>query len=152
VLVIDEADTFLYSRETARQSWESSLVNEFLTSLERFQGFCVCTTNRREQLDPAAMRRFSHKVEFRYAGRAQVLALYEALLAPLCEGEMPEPLERRLTGMACLTPGDFHAVRAQYDPLFTAPGEVTHELLVEALAREAELKIEPKECRIGFLG
>jgi len=91
-------------------------------------------------------------VLFFFDGHPGALALYEALLAPLCEGEMPEPLERRLTGMACLTPGDFHAVRAQYDPLFTAPGEVTHELLVEALAREAELKIEPKECRIGFLG
>ena len=152
VLVIDEADSFLYSRETAQRSWESSLVNEFLTSLERCKGFCICTTNRREQLDPAAMRRFSHKVEFRYADSTQVLALYGALLAPLCEGELPEALHRRLTGMASLAPGDFHAVRAQYDPLFTAPGETTHEMLVEALAREAELKVEPKERRVGFLG
>ena len=152
VLVIDEADSFLYSRESAQRSWESTLVNEFLTSLERCRGFCICTTNRREQLDPAAMRRFSHKVEFRYADSAQVLALYEALLAPLCEGELPEALRRRLTGMDCLAPGDFHAVRSQYDPLFTVPGEVTHEMLVTALAREAELKIEPKERRVGFLG
>ena len=152
VLVIDEADSFLYSRETAQRSWESSLVNEFLTALERCRGFCICTTNRRKQLDPAAMRRFSHKVEFRYADSAQLLALYEALLAPLCEGELPDALRRRLTGMACLAPGDFHAVRAQYDPLFTEPGETTHEMLVEALTREAELKIEPKERRIGFLG
>jgi len=152
VLVIDEADSILYSRETAQRSWESSLVNEFLTALERCRGFCICTTNRRKQLDPAAMRRFSHKVEFRYADSAQLLALYEALLAPLCEGELPDALRRRLTGMACLAPGDFHAVRAQYDPLFTAPGETTHEMLVEALTREAELKIEPKERRIGFLG
>ena len=98
------------------------------------------------------MRRFSHKVEFRYADSGQVLALYEALLAPLCEGELPDVLRRRLMGMACLAPGDFHAVRAQFDPLFTAPGEVTHDLLVEALAREAELKVEPKARRVGFLG
>lgn len=152
VLVIDEADTFLYSRESAQRSWENSLVNEFLTSLECCGGFCICTTNRREQLDPAAMRRFSHKVEFRYADSGQVQALYEALLTPLCEGELPDALRHRLTGMKCLAPGDFHAVRAQYDPLFTAPGEVTHELLVDALAREAELKIEQKERRVGFLG
>ena len=127
-------------------------MNEFLTSLERCKGFCICTTNRRDQLDPAAMRRFSHKVEFRYADSAQVLALYEALLAPLCEGELPEALRRRLTSMASIAPGDFHAVRAQYDPLFTSPGETTHEMLVDALAREAELKVEPKERRVGFLG
>ena len=151
VLVIDEADSFLYSRENAQRSWEATLVNEFLTSLERCRGFCICTTNRREQLDPAAMRRFSHKVEFRYADSAQVLALYEALLAPLCEEDLPPALRRRLAGMDCLAPGDFHAVRSQYDPLFTAPGEATHEILVEALAREAELKVEPKARRVGFL-
>lgn len=152
VLVIDEADTFLYSRESAQHSWESSLVNEFLTALERCQGFCICTTNRREQLDPAAMRRFSHKLEFRYADSEQVLALYEALLAPLCEGGLPDDLRRRLTNMSCLAPGDFHAVRAQYDPLFTAPGETTHGMLVTALEKEAGLKIEPKARRVGFLG
>lgn len=152
VLVIDEADSFLYSRENARHSWESTLVNEFLTSLERCRGFCICTTNRREQLDPAAMRRFSHKVEFRYADSVQTLALYEALLAPLCEGELPDELRRRLAGMACLAPGDFHAVRAQFDPLFTEPGEVTHEILVDALARETGLKVEPRARRVGFLG
>ncbi|MBR3880045.1 MAG: AAA family ATPase, partial [Mailhella sp.] len=121
-------------------------------ALERCRGFCICTTNRREQLDPAAMRRFSHKLEFRYADSAQVLALYEALLAPLCEGELPDALRRRLTNMSCLAPGDFHAVRAQRDPLFTEPGETTHEMLVSALEKEAELKIEPKTRRVGFLG
>ncbi|MBR5882395.1 MAG: AAA family ATPase [Mailhella sp.] len=152
VLVIDEADSFLYSRESAQRSWESTLVNEFLTSLERCRGFCICTTNRRDQLDPAAMRRFSHKLEFRYADSAQVLALYEALLAPLCEGALPEALRRRLASMDCLAPGDFHAVRAQFDPLFTEPGETTHEMLMAALEKEAELKIEPKTRRVGFLG
>jgi len=152
VLVIDEADTFLYSRESAQRSWENSLVNEFLTALERCRGFCICTTNRREHLDAAAMRRFSHKVEFCYANSEQMLALYEALLAPLCVEELPEALCRRLTSMTSLTPGDFHAVRAQYDPLFTEPGEVTHKLLVDALAKEAELKVEPKVRRAGFLG
>ena len=34
VLVIDGADTFLYSRETAIRSWETSQINEFLTQLE----------------------------------------------------------------------------------------------------------------------
>ena len=135
-----------------RNAGKSTLVNEFLTSLERCRGFCICTTNRRDQLDPAAMRRFSHKLEFRYADSAQVLALYEALLAPLCEGELSEVLRRRLTNMSCLAPGDFHAVRAQFDPLFTEPGETTHELLVSALEKEAELKIEPRTRRVGFLG
>ncbi|WP_298069558.1 ATP-binding protein [uncultured Mailhella sp.] len=152
VLVIDEADTFLFSREEASHSWERSLVNEFLTSLEECRGFCICTTNCRSHMDAAAMRRFTCKVEFRYAEPDQVQALYEALLAPLCAEKLPEALRQQLIGMRGLTPGSFHAVRSQYDPLFTAPGEVTHELLLDALRRETELNLDSgQERRIGFV-
>jgi SpoVK/Ycf46/Vps4 family AAA+-type ATPase len=48
VLVFDGADSFIYTRDTAQQSWETSQVNEFLTCLEECRGFCICTTNRRE--------------------------------------------------------------------------------------------------------
>jgi SpoVK/Ycf46/Vps4 family AAA+-type ATPase len=114
VLVIDEADTFLYHRETAQRSWEISIVNEFLTALEEHKGFCICTTNRLKKMDPAAIRRFSFKVGFTYAGEEQIAALYSALLAPLADGKLPCALEPKLRGMAHLTPGDFHAVRSQY--------------------------------------
>ena len=76
LLLIDEADSFIFSRDTALHNWEHTLVNEFLTSLERFRGLCVCTTNRRESMDAAAMRRFSFKVAFTHAGSAQCQALY----------------------------------------------------------------------------
>lgn len=145
VLVIDEADSFLYSRDTVQQSWEITLVNEFLTSLEECRGFCICTTNRMEQLDKAALRRFSHKVKFRYADGAQAEALYSALLAPLCRDAMTEPLRQKLVSMQFLAPGDFHAVRAKYNPLFTRPEDVSHDLLVQALAHEMELKLDTKK-------
>jgi SpoVK/Ycf46/Vps4 family AAA+-type ATPase len=149
VLVIDEADTFLYSRETAQRSWESSLVNEFLTSLEECRGFCICTTNRADKLDPAAMRRFSFKVPFGYAGPDQAAALYAALLAPLAGNALPESLERELRAMTRLAPGDFHAVRSQH--WLSEPGGTSHEELVKSLAREQELKLDREERRIGFL-
>lgn len=150
VLVIDEADTFLYSRSDAHHSWERSLVNEFLTALEECRGFCICTTNRRDQLDAASMRRFSHKVEFRYANKAQVQALYNALLAPLCEEKLPDALRQRLLAMNRLAPGSFHAVRAQFDPIFTGPKDVTHEILLAALEQESELNLDPVQRPIGF--
>lgn len=151
ILVIDEVDTFLYSRDGSRYSWEMSLTNEFLTALEECRGFCICTTNRREQLDAAAMRRFSHKIRFRYADSTQVQTLYDTLLAPLCEGVLPDELRQRLVGMTRLAPGDFHAVRARYDPMFTTPGEVTHDLLVQALSQEVALKVESRQQRVGFM-
>ena len=127
------------------------MVNEFLTSLEQCRTFCVCTTNRREMLDAAAMRRFSYKVAFGYAKSGQIRTLYETMLAPLCGESLPEQLCRKLLALRNLAPGDFHAVRMQYDPLFTEPGQVSHGELVQALVREAELKLEKREGTVGFL-
>ncbi|MCL2011080.1 MAG: ATP-binding protein, partial [Synergistaceae bacterium] len=148
VLVIDEADTFLYSRETAQHRWESSIVNEFLTSLEEFKGFCICTTNMMDQLDAAVMRRFSFKERFVYAGTEQVIALYSSLLAPLAGGELPRDLERELRGMKLLAPGDFHVVKSLH--WLAEPGEISHEELVRGLKREQEMKPDGKERRVGF--
>lgn len=141
VLVIDEADSFLYSRDIAHQPWEVTLVNEFLTSLEESRGFCICTTNRIEHLDKAALRRFSYRLRFRYANRMQVEALYSTILAPLCKDIITDKLRNRLTSMSYLTPGDFYVVQTRYNPLFTKPEKVTHDLLVQALSQEMELKI-----------
>ena len=148
ILVIDEVDTFLYSREMAQRSWESSLVNEFLTALEECRGFCICTTNRMVELDAAAMRRFSFKVRFTYAGAEQIMALYSALLAPLAVGELPCVLEQEMCGMKRLAPGDFHAVRSQY--WLSERGEVSHEDLILSLKREQEMKLDSEERRAGF--
>ncbi|MDL1973339.1 MAG: ATP-binding protein [Deltaproteobacteria bacterium] len=38
VLVIDEADSMLSSRDRAHRSWESSFTNEFLAQMERIKG------------------------------------------------------------------------------------------------------------------
>ena len=66
VLIIDEADSVLFTRERARHPWEISFTNEFLTQMERYRGILVCTTNRLDDLDPASLRRFNHKIGFDY--------------------------------------------------------------------------------------
>ncbi|MDL2267093.1 ATP-binding protein [Desulfovibrio sp. OttesenSCG-928-G15] len=150
VLIIDEADSFLYSRDTAQRSWETSLVNEFLTALEECRCFCICTTNRRENMDAAAMRRFSHKVAFGYAKPEQALALYAELLNPLCAEPLLSDQEQELIRMPSLTPGDFHAVRSQYGTVFGEESAPTHQSLIAALRREQALKVERQTRRIGF--
>jgi AAA+ superfamily predicted ATPase len=89
VMVIDEADSFLYSRDIARRSWETSFVNEFLLAIEECRFFLICTSNRRDNMDSAAMRRFSFKVPFKYAGPKELKALYLTLLAPVA-GNTPD--------------------------------------------------------------
>ena len=149
VLVIDEADSFIYSRNGAQHSWESTLVNEFLTALEECRGLCICTTNRRDTMDAAAMRRFSFKVAFAYARPEQVAALYDKLLAPLCKTAMPPDLRRELSALPRLAPGDFHVVRSNCAGRFgKSTTELSHERLVAALRKEQSLKLEGG--RIGF--
>jgi len=154
VLVIDEADSFIYSRDRAQRSWESTLVNEFLTALEESRGFCICTTNRRDTMDAAAMRRFSFKIAFTYARPEQIVALYDKLLAPLCKTTMPSALRRELLALPRLTPGDFHVVRTSCAGRFgRSATDVSHEQLVAALRKEQTLKLhEESGGRMGFCG
>lgn len=74
VLLIDGVDSFLQNREAPVRSWEVSQPNDFLTAHEACRDFCLCVTNQRGGTDPAAMRRFSLRVEFCSAGPWQVRA------------------------------------------------------------------------------
>jgi SpoVK/Ycf46/Vps4 family AAA+-type ATPase len=150
VLLIDEVDSFLFSRDTAAHSWESRQVNEFLTALEECLCFCICSTNRREKMDAAAMRRFSFKAAFGYAQPEQIMALYHKLLTPLAQGPLSAAQRRDLLNLKRLTPGDFHAVRAQYGSLFSLSKNVSHTDLVAALAQESALKLGQEKARAGF--
>ncbi|HPA70400.1 MAG TPA: AAA family ATPase, partial [Bacteroidales bacterium] len=87
ILIVDEVDTLLFNRTGAQQSWEISMTNEFLTSLERFQGIFIGTTNMLTNLDHASIRRFHHKIGFDYLTPDGNVTFYERLLSPiLAEG------------------------------------------------------------------
>ncbi|MCV5960137.1 ATP-binding protein, partial [Escherichia coli] len=60
----DEADSFLRSRRRAERHYEVSEVNEMLQGMERFRGIFICTTNLFEDIDEAALRRFTFKIRF----------------------------------------------------------------------------------------
>ena len=149
LLVIDEADSFLFPRDKASHSWEATQVNEFLTSLEECRGFCICTSNRRENMDPASMRRFSHKVAFTYSKPEQVRILYDALLAPFAGYPLPDDMQTELLTMCRLTPGDFHSVRSRM--VFEGERDVTHQELLHGLRREQGLKLDSDRRGMGFL-
>ena len=148
ILVIDEADSFLNDRDNVRQGWEKAQINEFLTALESFTGICICTTNRCDGMDPAAMRRFSFKITFVYAGPLQLNALYSSLLTPLAGTPLPTELKVRLDAQKKLTPGDFHAVRMQF--WLNEVGSVSHDTLLAALLHEQDIKLDSVAQRIGF--
>ena len=148
VLVLDEVDTFLFSREGADRSWERSQVNEMLTQIERFKGLMVVSTNLIEVLDPAALRRFDLKLKFDYLTLTQRLEFAkqqaEILGLPLLSEEDLTQIE----SLNLLTPGDFAAVarRHQFSPFQKVQDWLS------ALQGECEVKpaFSATTRRIGF--
>ena len=149
VLVIDEADSLLYSRDRARTSWEISFTNEFLARMERFRGILICSTNRIKDLDAASLRRFVIKLEFEYLTPEGNVIFYRKLLAGLVSKPMPQPIAQRLRRLNNLAPGDFSTVKKRFN--FYPEKELDHDLLVRALGEEAGLKTTHAGKRvIGF--
>ncbi|MCP4292101.1 MAG: ATP-binding protein [bacterium] len=147
ILLIDEADSLLFPRSKAGKSWEVSFTNEFLTQMEQHVGMLICTTNRKEGMDEAAMRRFGRKVEFGYLKEEGILALYAKLLGPLVGGSLTVGEQRVLGQIQGLTPGAFGVVR---DLVVMGDGEMGHGRVIGELEREA-LESEGKmDIRIGF--
>jgi hypothetical protein len=116
ILLLDEADSFLRDRNRSSHSWEVTTVNELLQRMERFEGIFVCTTNLYAQLDIAALRRFTFKLEFlpltqgqRWAMFLNETGLLNKVLSPKRQGEY----EERLLLMRDLTSGDFATVKRQ---------------------------------------
>lgn len=111
VLLIDEADSFIGSRHNAQRSWEVSHVNQFLASLEQFNGIFVATTNLLERVDEAAMRRFDFVVRFDCLDEGGALLLLKDLADAYGIKLSSQNAQREmLQGMDMLTPGDFAAI------------------------------------------
>ena len=148
LLVLDEVDTFLFSREGANRSWERSQVNEMLTQIERFEGLMVVSTNLIEVLDPAALRRFDLKLKFDYLTLKQRLDFAkqqaEILGLPLLSEEDLSQIE----SLNLLTPGDFAAVARRHQ---FSPFQKVQDWLI-ALQGECEVKpaFSTMTRRIGF--
>jgi raw score 7.09 len=119
LLVLDEVDTFLFSRDGAERSWERSQVNEMLTQIERFDGLMVVSTNLMNVLDPAALRRFDLKLKFDYLTPQQRLDFAKQQAEKLNLGAWDETHSKRLLELNLLTQGDFAAVarRHNFHPL-----------------------------------
>ena len=80
LLVFDEADSFLRSRKNAQRSWEVTQVNEMLTWMESHELPFICTTNLMDDLDEAALRRFTFKVKYDYLSMDQKMLAWKFLL------------------------------------------------------------------------
>lgn len=149
VLLVDEADTFFQPRENAVRSWEVSQTNEFLNQMENHSALLFCCTNLISKLDAASMRRFHFKLEFRAMAEARRAAFFTDYFKELIADLPPSyELQRRLSRLATLTPGDFRAVRQRMS--FRPPASVEWLELVAELENEGSYKKESQGKAIGF--
>jgi SpoVK/Ycf46/Vps4 family AAA+-type ATPase len=149
VLLLDEADSFLRSRRLAERHYEVSEVNEMLQGMERFGGVFICTTNLFDDLDEAALRRFTFKLRFHALTKEQRERMFvtEALGGDAMA--LTDEQRGRLAALDQLTPGDFAAVKRQVEIL----GESFEaDEFLSQLEGEHRVKPEVRQRRgIGFV-
>ena len=149
VLLLDEADSFLRSRRLAERNYEISEVNEMLQGMERFSGVFICTTNLFQELDEAALRRFTFKIQFKPLTAAQRERMFVAEALGGEAARLTTEQSSRLAQLGSLAPGDFASVKRQCDVLGERfePDEFLSQL-------EAEHRVKPEvrqQRGIGFL-
>ena len=150
VLLLDEADSFLRDRRSARQSWEITQVNEMLTQMENHRGIFICSTNLVDNLDAASLRRFDFKVAFGYLDGEQAWSLFRRVLKEFGRdpGRDVSRWKRELARLDTLTPGDFATAIRQFTLL---PDRVDAKYLFRLLEQEVAMKREATRRGIGFM-
>ena len=141
MLVFDEADSFLRDRSYARTSWEVSHVNEMLTQMESAEYPFVCTTNLMDNIDKAALRRFTFKVKYDFLTPDQVVLAFQDFFGQTVD-------KNEISDLVKLAPGDFCVVKKQADIL----GITDKSELLARLRQEQQVKNldYTKKDKIGF--
>lgn len=147
LLLLDEADSFLAERQSARNTWEVTGVNEMLTQMERFDGLFICSTNLMQRLDAASLRRFALKIKFDYLKPEQRWQLFRAQFKRLSTRHEADHRDA-LNQLNTLTPGDFATVRRQA-ALFNVT--LTADEWLQRLTQECRNKAGGVKQPIGFV-
>ncbi len=140
MLVIDEADSFLQSRQNAVRSWEISQVNQMLTSMENHPYPFVCTTNFIDVLDEASLRRFTFKIKFKFLSKEQIKKAFKYYF----KTEAPD----EVINLYGLTLGDFSTVDKKSNYLGCRDNSIELAKLLQD-----EVKMKSKDIigsKIGF--
>jgi SpoVK/Ycf46/Vps4 family AAA+-type ATPase len=152
ILFLDEADSFLRDRALARAEWSVTQVNEILQQMERFSGIFIAATNLMQDVDAAALRRFTFKLEFKALRPEQAWTMFvnESGFDADADADPGRAalLQDQLTQIMNLTPGDFATVKRQANLL---DERLDPDTWIEQLAAEAKAKMAGLERnQLGF--
>lgn len=82
ILQFDEADALFGRRSEVKDSHDRHAnieVSYLLQRLEAYRGLCILTTNMRDNIDEAFLRRIRFSVEFRFPNRGERLAIWRRM-------------------------------------------------------------------------
>ena len=146
ILLFDEADSFFADRAGAKQSWERTQVNEFLTQMEEFSGICICTTNLRKIMDSAMQRRFHIITEFKALNEDGITTLLKSFFGKykFNDGQI-----QKLAKFNTVTPGDFGSLKSRMR--FIPQEKLNSEYVVNELLKiQDEKRMNGGGAKIGF--
>ena len=148
VLLFDEIDTYLGKRgdvtEVNQKHW-TTIVNTFLQEMERFSGIMIGTTNMKENVDSAFIRRFNRIVDFAYPDRTAVERLWKRYFPQYTVSS--QDLDA-LAQFGTLGPGDFANL---WDTCrYMEEDEISTEFIMTELMRAAEMRGGKKRRPMGF--
>lgn len=141
VLLFDEADALFGKRTDVSDAHDryANLETAYLLSrLERFEGLAMLSTNLKQNIDPAFLRRLEFVIDFDLPGMAEREALWRCHLPPLA----PLAADVNLKELATVYPIAGGLIRnasvAAGFRAATAGTAITRRHLVEAVVREYE--------------
>ena len=143
MLLLDEVDSLLTSRERLNMHHERQVVNELLAQLECFSYPLFAATNFETALDSAILRRFDFKLQCNYLSTPQVLTLYKRTVSV---PQLSTLETEQLSSLSRLTPGDFALLTRRLR--FSAAHE--HRQLALAVLTDENNRKQPK-TPIGFV-
>lgn len=133
MLILDEADSFLFDRKYAQRDFECASTNELLTQLESSEYPVVLTTNLKSKLDKACLRRCLFKIKYDYMKEENVKAGIKTYF-----GKEFVLTKDQLKTLKYLTAGDFKVAKDKMDIL--DGGEYSNEKIYEYLLSEQNEK------------
>ena len=130
ILLFDEADSFLFDRK-------------LLTQMENHPYPVVLTTNLKDKIDRAVLRRVLFKIKYDYMTTENVIAGIKTYFGK--KFKLPED---KLNNLENLTAGDFKVAKDKLDIL--EDGNYTNELIYEYLLKEQSEKDIKKSNHINI--
>lgn len=133
VLLFDEADSFLFDRKYAQRDFECTSTNELLTQMEDYPYPFIMTTNLKEKIDKASLRRFLFKIKYDYMTENNIVSGVKTYF-----GKEFGLTKEQLKELKYITAGDFKIAKRKMDVLENS--KYTNEKIYEYLLTEQDEK------------